>query len=112
VGECRVLEEEAASVDAQLSGDLFIGTVAAMSSRLDPSRMVRVSYQIPGADRCVDVFSRPDGTFGFEEFRRDVEDMGAWTPVSYFSSQAYPTEDATLGAARAAVPWLAGVLDH
>jgi hypothetical protein len=30
------------------------------------------------------VFARPDGSFGFEEFRRDPEDVGAWTPVSYF----------------------------
>ena len=26
------------------------------------------------AARCVDIFLRPDGTLGFEEYRRDVED--------------------------------------
>ena len=26
--------------------------------------------------RCVDLFRRPDGTFGYEEFRRDPEDQG------------------------------------
>jgi hypothetical protein len=83
-----------------------------MSSRLDKSWMVLVSHQTPAADRCVDVFSRPDQTFGFEEFRRDPEDMGAWTPVSYFSEQEYPTEEEALGAARVAVPWLARVLAH
>ena len=31
------------------------------------------------------MFSRPDGTHGFEEFRRDAEDRGAWTPVQYYS---------------------------
>jgi hypothetical protein len=40
----------------------------------------------------VDIFLRPDGTFGFEEFRRDPEDRGAWTPVAYFSGQEYDSE--------------------
>jgi hypothetical protein len=55
---------------------------------------------------------RPDGTFGFEEFRRDPEDMGAWTPTSYFSSGQYATELAATDAARRAVPWLGSVLDR
>jgi hypothetical protein len=79
-----------------------------MSSRLDTSWTVLASHQTAEADRCVDVFSRPDGTFGFEEFRRDPEDMGAWTPVSYYSRTEYPTADAALVAARQAVRWLAG----
>jgi hypothetical protein len=28
----------------------------------------------PDSKYCVDVFIRSDGTFGFEEYRRDVED--------------------------------------
>jgi hypothetical protein len=62
-------------------------------------------------DRCVDIFLRPDGTFGFEEFRRDPEDRGAWTPVAYFSGQDYDTEAEALAAARTRVPWLGDVLD-
>ncbi|CAO5183043.1 hypothetical protein FAIPA1_40295 [Frankia sp. AiPs1] len=68
------------------------------------------SHQTPEADRCVDVFRRPAGTFGFEEFRRDPEDMGAWTPVLYFSGLEYPSPEATLDAACATVPWLAPLL--
>jgi hypothetical protein len=83
-----------------------------VSSRLDKSWTVLASYQTSEANRCVDIFSRPDGTFGFEEFRRDPEDMGAWTPVAYFSSHEYPTADAALTLARDAVPWLAQVLDR
>ena len=81
-----------------------------MSSRLEKSWVVRASYQTPEADRCVDVFARPDGTFGFEEFRRDPEDIGAWTAASYYSRQEYPTVDAARTAAREAVPWLVSVL--
>lgn len=60
-------------------------------------------------DRCVDIFQRPDGTYGFEEFRRDVEDRGRWTPVSYFLGLVFPTREAAREAALKAVPWLAEV---
>jgi hypothetical protein len=83
-----------------------------MSARLDPSWKVLASPSTLTVDRCVDIFSRPDGTFGFEEFRRDPEDMGAWTPVAYYSERGFSTADDALAAARAAVPWLAAVLDR
>jgi hypothetical protein len=83
-----------------------------MSTRLDRSWTVLASHQIRGADRCVDVFSRPDGTFGFEEFRQDPEDMGRWTPIAYYSDRMYATEDATVAAARRSVPWLNAFLDQ
>jgi hypothetical protein len=80
-----------------------------VSSRLDKSWRVLTSHQTPEGDRCVDVFWRPDGSFGFEEFRKDPEDMGAWTPVAYFSGRAFTTEDAARAAAKHVVPWLTRV---
>lgn len=71
-----------------------------------------VSHQTPEGDRCVDVFWRPDDSFGFEEFRKDPEDMGVWTPVSYFSSRTFMTEEEARTAARHAVPWLDLLLDR
>jgi hypothetical protein len=56
-----------------------------MSKRIDKSWLVFVSVENPEHDRCVDFFSRPDGSYGFEEFRRDVEDGGQLTPVQYYS---------------------------
>ena len=82
-----------------------------MSSRLDESWVVVASPSTRAADRCVDVFRKPDGRFGFEEFRRDPEDMGTWTPVAYFSEREYATEEEAVAAARESVPWLAEVLD-
>jgi hypothetical protein len=82
-----------------------------MSSRLDKSWRVLASPSTASVDRCVDIFLRPDGTFGFEEFRRDPEDRGAWTPVTYYSVEEYETEAEALAAARARVPWLGDVLD-
>lgn len=82
-----------------------------MSKRLDPSWSVVASPSTPAVDRCVDIFQRPEGTFGFEEFRRDPEDVGEWTPIAYYSVREYRSEADALAAAREAVPWLAGVLD-
>ncbi len=82
-----------------------------VSSRLDPSWQVLASPSTAAVDRCVDIFRRPDGTFGFEEFRRDPEDMGRWTPLAYHSTRTFGSEREALEAARAAVPWLAPVLD-
>jgi len=82
-----------------------------VSSRLDKSWKVLASPSTASVDRCVDIFLRPDGTYGFEEFRRDPEDGGFWTPVAYFSGQCYDTEAEALAAARERVPWLSDVLD-
>jgi hypothetical protein len=81
-----------------------------MSKRIDPSWIVVASIESAEHDRCVDVFLRPDGSYGFEEFRRDVEDAGAWTPVAFFSAAVWDSKDAALSAAVPAVAWLAGAL--
>jgi hypothetical protein len=77
-----------------------------MSKRIDPSWTVVDSIENNEHNRCVDLFRRPDGTFGFEEFRRDAEDAGAWTPVQYYSHAAWPSREAALSAATRAVIWL------
>jgi hypothetical protein len=77
-----------------------------MSRRIDKSWTVLTSIETGDGHRCVDLFRRPDGTFGYEEFRRDPEDQGAWTPVRYASALSYASlEDARAGA-KAAVAWM------
>ena len=77
-----------------------------MSKRIDPTWIVYASVENDGHTRCVDFFRRPDGTHGFEEFRRDPEDRGAWTPVAYHSGLRYPSEQDARSMARTRVPWL------
>jgi hypothetical protein len=72
---------------------------------------VLASPSTPAVDRCVDIFVRPDGTLGFEEFRCDPEDMGAWTPVAHYCDAEFESIEAAFESARATVPWLADVLD-
>jgi hypothetical protein len=81
-----------------------------MSKRIDKSWLVFASIENREHDRCVDFFSRPDGTFGFEEFRRDPEDGGSWTPVQYYSGAAFAAADDAYDAAERVVPWLAQLL--
>jgi hypothetical protein len=81
-----------------------------MSTRIDKSWVVLESIENAEHDRCVDLFRRPDGSFGFEVFRRDVEDAGLWTAVAYHSGAAYASKEAAVTAAVGAVGWLAQVL--
>jgi hypothetical protein len=81
-----------------------------MSRRIDKSWTVFVSVENFEHDRCVDIFLRPDCSFGFEEFRRDVEDGGQWTPVQYYSGVSYVTSAEALDTAERRVSWLADVL--
>ncbi|MGY3586463.1 hypothetical protein ACVIGB_004477 [Bradyrhizobium sp. USDA 4341] len=69
------------------------------------NRVLR-SINDEGASRCVDIFVRPEGTIGFEEYRRDVEDGRGWFPVGGHSSRVFHEEGAALEAAMADVPWL------
>ncbi len=83
-----------------------------MSRRIDKSWVVFTSIENAEADRCVDLFTRPDGSYGFEEFRRDVEDAGAWTPVQYYSGAVYASKADAVAVATRVVGWLAGRLSN
>lgn len=60
------------------------------------------------ASRCVDIFTRGDGTFGFEEYRRDFEDSRGWFPIGFFDGQVFGSQDDALREARSTVSWLNG----
>ncbi|WP_136635337.1 hypothetical protein [Pseudooceanicola onchidii] len=64
------------------------------------------SINLSGEAICVDIFRRPDGSFGFDEFRRDPEDGRGWYSIGYHGDRSFPTEAAARAAALAEVPWL------
>ncbi len=68
--------------------------------------VVLKSINIQGGGRCVDIFRRPDGTFGFEEFRRDSEDNRGWFPVGSFGNQVFDSEDDARREAQTRISWL------
>lgn len=86
------------------------GSSGRRGSGLEPGCRVLASPTTPGGDRCVDLFVRPEGTFGYEEFRRDPEDGGRWTVTGFHASRRFDTLAETLHEARRRVGWLEEVL--
>jgi hypothetical protein len=80
-----------------------------MPDRKVPSAVVVDSVENDEANRCVDLFTRADGSWGFEEYRRDPEDRGVWSRVGHYADGRYPTRAAALAAA-AKIPWLPDAL--
>ena len=78
-----------------------------MSDRIKNSWKVLKSFENSTGDYCVDIFAKEDGSFGFEEFRRDSEDMGRWTGINYYSTLSFGDEDQALKEALKRVSWLA-----
>jgi len=70
------------------------------------------SINAGGEGRCVDNFVRPDGTFGFEEYRRDAEDGHGWFQTGSFGFRVFDRQEEALSAARAKVAWLDEVLGN
>ena len=68
--------------------------------------IVLESAQSSSDGLCVDFFEHPDGGFGFEQFRRDPEDRGSFTQVSYFSAQRFPSVLEAVAVAQATIDWL------
>ena len=77
-----------------------------MSDRIQNSWKVLRSIEINTGDYCVDIFVREDDSFGFEEFRRDSEDMGMWTRIKYYSVLSFENETDALKEAKVRIKWL------
>jgi len=71
---------------------------------------VMLSIETTDGGRCVDIFLRPDGSFGFEEFRRDLEDALGWFPIGVYGKRTFTSEEAALADATASVSWLADIV--
>lgn len=71
--------------------------------------LVLASIETDDGNRCVDIFVRPDGTAGFEEYRREAEDGRGWFAIGHHAGQVFATPEAARAAARTAVAWFAAV---
>ncbi|MFP4404862.1 hypothetical protein [Rhodosalinus sp.] len=58
------------------------------------------SIDLPGKTVCPDLFRRPDGTFGFEEYRREPEDGRGRFVIGHHGHRVSDSEAAALAAAR------------
>lgn len=73
------------------------------------NKVVR-SINLDGETICVDIFARPDGTYGFDEFRRDHEDGRGWYSIGHYGSTEFKRSGEGLIEARKTVPWLNDVM--
>ncbi|QJR13569.1 hypothetical protein [Usitatibacter palustris] len=70
-----------------------------------PNRVVQ-SINNETGDHCIDIFVRDDGTFGYEEYRRDHEDLRGWFSLQRFGGQTFASEAEALGHASKAVDYV------
>ena len=68
---------------------------------------VLTSLENSTGDHSVDIFVRIDGTFGFEEYRRDPEDLSGWFSLQRYSHQVFATTEDALPQAKSRVAWMA-----
>ena len=59
-----------------------------------------------GNTLCVDIFKRNDGSFGFEEYRRDLENNEGWYKVGFFEKYKFNTKDEAYDNAKKNIKWL------
>jgi hypothetical protein len=65
-----------------------------------------------GETRCVDIFRRPDGSYGFGEYRREPEDGRGWFAIGTYASRSFKTESDAAANAKASIRWLASVIEN
>ena len=70
------------------------------------------SIETDDGGRCVDLFARPDGTFGFEEYRRDIEDGRGWFAIGFHASAGFETADDALREALCRIAWLRAAIER
>ena len=61
--------------------------------------------------RCVDIFSRADGSYGFRECRRDPEDNRGWYELGSLSSHHCASAEDAMEEAIQSIGWLAGAAE-
>ena len=76
------------------------------------SAVVLSSIETFEGDRCVDIFQREDGTFGFDEFRRDPETKTGWFRTGHFENDEFGAWKDALEEAKRRVIWLDEALKY
>ncbi len=90
-----------------LSAERRVGLPTMDGPTMVAKNIVLQSINLEGDARCVDIFERPDGTFGFEEYRRDHEDGRGWFAIGGYSKRSFAIASEAHEAARCAIKWLA-----
>ena len=55
---------------------------------------------------CIDFFTRNNGTFGYEEYRKDPENTSDWYKIGYFTYKIFSSKDEAYNDALKTISWL------
>ena len=70
------------------------------------TNLVLRSLETSDGARCVDLFQREDGSYGFEIYRRDAEELSSWFAIGGFAEQRFSTVSDALSTAARHAPWI------
>ena len=69
-------------------------------------RLVISSPETEDGRFCVDIYRNADGVFGWDEWRREVEDPTGWQATGRLSSRTFETAEGARQAADQSIEWL------
>ena len=87
------------------ANEIHINQLLYVGAYTVPNKVLK-SFQNQAADRCVDIFMRDDGTYGYEEYRRDHEDGRGWFSLHLYSHKIFDAEEHALAKAKSTVAWM------
>ena len=56
--------------------------------------------------RCIDIFKREDNSFGYEEYRRDLETNEGWYKIGFLENLIFINEEEAYTSASQNILWL------
>ena len=56
--------------------------------------------------RCIDIFKREDNSFGYEEYRRDLETNEGWYKIGFLEHLIFTNEEEAYTSASENILWL------
>jgi len=67
---------------------------------------VLASLETGDGTQCVDLFLREDGTFGFEQYRREYDGPSRWQSLSKYAHLTFASGQDALQIAKQYLPWV------
>lgn len=96
--------------DGDAARPVLSGKEGGLTAGTGAKPLVLVSHETPDGLRCVDFLRRADGSFGFEEYRRDPDDGRGWYAVGGTGDIPFASQEDMRDAARRNISWLGEVL--
>ena len=101
-----IIPDELCNKAFRVSAVFIVSLQSAAVGGIPLKNQVLQSLETPDGSRCVDLFIRPDGSFGFEIYRRDVETLSGWFAIGNNIDLSFGSQHLARTAAADQAPWL------